>query len=815
MQDYCECLGVEVNERINILDMLKECKIFTAYRQAELQRISTVRLHTSHVYPYLYCALISTCTLICTVPLSPRVPLSVLCPYISPRAPLSVLCQYFQDYKSLDKSVKDVMEKMDQRMKDLDRANSTSTSDPSARDDITDVGDMEIESDGEGQDSKSQSNPPGMILTPPMATTYQAGPMQPSPPTIAYQEQAPPLSSGQHMASPALRARLEGPRFQGRGVAGPPQPGRGSVMTRPLPPPGRGMTTRPLLPPARGVARPLPPPARGMVRPLPPPARGMVRPLPSPVRGMARPLPPPVRGMARPLPPQGRGPTRPLPPQGRGMARPLPPHQRPPLQGQNGNSSPVQPAHGHRTMPPFRVPPIIKPGPPEANQSHTISSNAVMYNRPNQPEATAMEENSTPDHVKPSLDERLKDMLLNKKFEGTVLKEQDDSKAYSPTEHDHTLVNTDGEMSPAPTPSPVDSPETSPKPNMDNPILKALYKSRASPEPKPSSLVPDYDENDELSSSDLKNILNQVISSEPSNTRSDGVEQPPPASGPEKPAIPTPSDIKITPTLTNLLDEIFPKISQSLMNRKRKQESDNIPSKISRLDEGGPGLPSKISHPGNVSRLDGPPGLPGNISRLDAPPGLPGNVSRLDGPPGLPGNVSRLDGPPRLPGNVSRLDGPPGLPGNVSRLDGPPRLPGNVSRLDGPPGLPGNVSRLDGPPGLPGNVSRLDGPYPPPPPPPPPQQTPLFPGSPRVRSPFERPRFPLYPPGGPMHMPKQGVGPPRPRLFSPYERVPSNHLMENSQGQHFSMRPNSYQEPRLYNPAMRPRGYGQFHPRFV
>lgn len=43
LQDYCECLGIEVNERINILDMLKECKVFTTYRLAELQRTATVR----------------------------------------------------------------------------------------------------------------------------------------------------------------------------------------------------------------------------------------------------------------------------------------------------------------------------------------------------------------------------------------------------------------------------------------------------------------------------------------------------------------------------------------------------------------------------------------------------------------------------------------------------------------------------------------------------------------------------------------------------------------------------------------------------
>lgn len=43
LQDYCECLGIEVNERINIVDMLKECKVFTTYRLAELERTVKVK----------------------------------------------------------------------------------------------------------------------------------------------------------------------------------------------------------------------------------------------------------------------------------------------------------------------------------------------------------------------------------------------------------------------------------------------------------------------------------------------------------------------------------------------------------------------------------------------------------------------------------------------------------------------------------------------------------------------------------------------------------------------------------------------------
>lgn len=51
LQDYCECLGIEVNERINILDMLKECKTFTTYRLADLERTAAVS-HDTDTAPF-------------------------------------------------------------------------------------------------------------------------------------------------------------------------------------------------------------------------------------------------------------------------------------------------------------------------------------------------------------------------------------------------------------------------------------------------------------------------------------------------------------------------------------------------------------------------------------------------------------------------------------------------------------------------------------------------------------------------------------------------------------------------------------------
>ena len=45
LQDYCDCLGVEVNERINILNMMKESKTAFAYQHSELIETFSVSSH--------------------------------------------------------------------------------------------------------------------------------------------------------------------------------------------------------------------------------------------------------------------------------------------------------------------------------------------------------------------------------------------------------------------------------------------------------------------------------------------------------------------------------------------------------------------------------------------------------------------------------------------------------------------------------------------------------------------------------------------------------------------------------------------------
>ena len=42
LQDYSECLGIEVNERINILDMLKDCQDYHTHCFTEVQKTASV-----------------------------------------------------------------------------------------------------------------------------------------------------------------------------------------------------------------------------------------------------------------------------------------------------------------------------------------------------------------------------------------------------------------------------------------------------------------------------------------------------------------------------------------------------------------------------------------------------------------------------------------------------------------------------------------------------------------------------------------------------------------------------------------------------
>lgn len=493
-----------------------------------------------------------------------------------------------QDYKKLDVSVLEVKEKVEQRIRDLERANSTATSDPSAKEDITDVGDMEIESDGEGQaDSQPEtaksvmSSAPGMLMSPPMSAypdprrRQHLSDMAPRGGTYAQS----PLASN-YDAQQALPPS----RFPNDGFAA-----------------SRHYSHPPLHRPPNRNQRPFPP-----RNPLPQRLRGRS---PSMHRVASPARPPPFRGLVPrpPRPPLGPPPS---------VSGNLP-------QGVISSSPVLYTSTVRPAQPPG------KQAPPSGEDADHASSNSV--------------------DTKKSLDERLKDLMMNNKFGNRILSSdseadspQDTDQPYSPSAVDPEMDNdmdTEEDRQSLPTPS-DDSPveESTPTPNMDNPILKVLYKSQASPEHKatpsiaPPSLVPDYDqEDDELSTSDLKNILNQVKSSEPAEEDVGKIATPTAddraARNPEGRGVGTklkhlpPSDIKITPSLTSLLDEIFPKISKSLINRKRKQ--DELPKDTN----------TKMPRPATAAPSPYLPSPQLPIARLPSSPPLP---ARLPSSPQLP-----------------------------------------------------------------------------------------------------------------------------------------------------------------------------------
>ena len=97
----------------------------------------------------------------------------------------------WQDHRELGVVVQEVRDKLQQRLKDLQRAQQTATSDPTAKEDITDVGDMEIESDTESQEGvvdvamapvQSVKRPPPAVNQPHPPANQPRPPQQPIPP---------------------------------------------------------------------------------------------------------------------------------------------------------------------------------------------------------------------------------------------------------------------------------------------------------------------------------------------------------------------------------------------------------------------------------------------------------------------------------------------------------------------------------------------------------------------------------------------------------------------------------------------------------
>ena len=344
--------------------------------------------------------------------------------------------------------------------------------------------------------------------------------------------------------------------------------------------------------------------------------------------------------------------------------------------GQASTSRPVGPPGQASTSRPVGPPGQASTRPPAPGQSSTPPGQASTTH-PGLPSGDA----------KLSLDQRLKHLVANKRFDNTVLGSGGE-RPYSTAEEEGGLMisneeEEDKESLPTPTPSSSSDSPNEPALNTDNPILQALYNSQASPsdtnsKPQLPGSEVDTEEDDELTTKDLKNILNQINSQEKNETPpSSGsvVPRTSPLTGCVVPALPVgdkppvpcplPKEIKITPTLTNLLDEIFPQLSKSLISDKKRRKSEPVEAnKVPRLTE----MPRPRFPPQNHQRPSFLPRSPG------APPPRPPHG--LGGPPPRP--IHGPGGPPCPP------HGPGGLPLCPPHgLGGPPLRP-----IHGPGGPP-------------------------------------------------------------------------------------------------------------------------------
>ena len=481
-----------------------------------------------------------------------------------------------QNFKELGATVDQVKEKLQQRLKELERAQSTATSDPSAKEDITDVGDMEIESDNETPEDTSRAG------------------------------KAPPSQQGVMVHPLQQRAMMVPPVVQPGGFVQP--------MFQP-------QLFPPQLPPAMAATPPFPP--------RPPPHS-------FPQYPNSSQLPPPhitspsVRGTFN----QNLNQNQPSPGELRKAntvsAPPVKYTQQPPAQDNTG------PALQNTT-------------------THTTNTAAAG-------DALKTKEEKAEDgeDLKSSLDERLKTLMAQKNFSKVILTDypdsgsETDSKPYSPSAGELLISNTgspaDDDSIPTPTMEAMTPEDASPQLNMANPILQVLFKSppdkrveRKPPTPPPpvSTAQPPSEQNPpvlpNVDTGLLQSILNNVKTVTPQGENPPLVNNPSPA--PQSAPPPTvsresapnqtdpsptkllpkgaglPKDLKITPTLTTLLDEIFPQLSKSLQNERKRKQVGNEPlesslptTKALRVDLQQPPTPTDDLR--RHAAGNGPPGKP-------------------------------------------------------------------------------------------------------------------------------------------------------------------------------------------------------------
>ena len=512
----------------------------------------------------------------------------------------------------------ELKEKLQQRSKELERAQSTATSDPSAKEDITDVGDMEIESDNESQEDASRVGrvpPPQQGVMLQMRHPLQERVMMPAPVLL-------PEGSGN--SQPMLQPQMYRPQ---------------------------------LSPPLQGVSPFLPrPPPHSFLQPEVPTMQP---------RYPAPPVPLPLQnpGMSMGGNFQSQNQT---PPQLNDLRK--------------ANTISALPVNYPRQVPPPSESTQNSGGPMPQNTSVTTTNLAAAAGEDST--AVHNEQDDSSEELKSSLDERLKSLMAQKTFSKVILTDYSDSgsevdgKPYSPSAEELFISNTgspaEDDSIPTPTLEEMTPDDSSPQLNMANPILQALLKSPSDkkfkgkvtppPQTQPSeqkpSILPDVDPGllqsilnnvkttspdgplkaipadvhlktvasdvpPKIATPDIPRALPPTPASAPSAVKQ-GVFSNSPATDPSTPKLPPKGaglpaikDLKITPTLTTLLDEIFPQLSKSLqIERKRKHGSNEqgppsespLPTtKVSRMDTDAPKQPTS---PTDSAFSSAPPGKP-------------------------------------------------------------------------------------------------------------------------------------------------------------------------------------------------------------
>lgn len=501
-----------------------------------------------------------------------------------------VVLPFIQDYGNIKKHFENVQEKLKERVEQLEKAKHTATSDPTSQEDIIVAGDMEIDSDGEDQGQQPNMAPAAAIV-----------PSRGVPPS---------------QGVPSLQSQVVS-TFQPQGIS----PFPPSLGVSPLPPQGvRGplLPSRPALPP---IGPPYPSMSpypnndnnRGIVSftmPTPPPVNQPIPLHPTPTSFTPVPYSPSMPKVYTPRLPLSSPHSLPV--------RPFytPVKDSPPIQLEKPPMSRVLPSVTDNypdsiKAPEDNYPPTVtplKPHPSVSPNKNEIAAKPTLGNT------------STSNIRGRSKDDKMIPLSLFQDYSDSD-SDTEVKKPYSPSEAvmattTESVLDEDKESIPTPNMTPptpdyvtfstnnslnmgssmlvtastnIDSANTKPLQQSEG-ALPNHFKAASPTKFLVKRATPTFHEDTDVSGSgtvtNSQSVSRAIMNLASSINFSQSTSITPPQQQPS--ATVQPENIKITPTFTNLLDKIFPQLSQSLQSeRKRKQYPNNDVSlnKVSRSDQ--------------------------------------------------------------------------------------------------------------------------------------------------------------------------------------------------------------------------------------